>query len=108
MSQAPGFWGMSDSGHCSSAATRASWASSSAMPTSRTMRVSPAITRADSILHTASMARCVSVAVTATDHTMFRPSAQVGLTEDGTNRRIPTASLLEFPRFATEPGHRPV
>jgi hypothetical protein len=41
------------------------------------MRVSPAITRADSILQTASIAWCVSVAVTATDHTMFSSSAQL-------------------------------
>jgi hypothetical protein len=31
---------------------------------------------ADSILQTASMARCVSVAVTATDHTIFTPRVQ--------------------------------
>jgi len=30
----------------------------------------------DSILQTASIARCVSVAATATDHTIFDPSAQ--------------------------------
>ena len=34
----------------------------------------PAMSRADSILQTASIARCVSVAVTATDHTIFRPA----------------------------------
>ena len=39
MSQAPGFRGMPSRGHCSSAATSASWARSSAMPRSRTMRV---------------------------------------------------------------------
>ena len=55
MSQAPGLSGMPDSGHCSSAATRASWARSSARPTSRTMRVRPAMSRADSIRQTASM-----------------------------------------------------
>src|SRR3979409_1972917 len=48
---------MPDSGHCSSAATSASWARSSATATSRTMRVSPAISRADSIRQTASIAR---------------------------------------------------
>ncbi len=31
---------------------------------------------ADSILQTASIARCVSVAVTATDHITFAPSVQ--------------------------------
>ena len=59
---------MPDSGHFSSAATRASCASSSATPTSRTMRVSPAINRADSIFQTASIVRCISVLVTRTDH----------------------------------------
>src|SRR5262245_58427622 len=69
MSQAPGLSGMPDSGHRSSAATRASWARSSATPTSRTMRAIPAMTRADSIRQTASIARWVSEAATASDHT---------------------------------------
>ena len=60
MSQAPGLSGMPDSGHGSSAATSASWARSSATATSPTMRVSPAISRADSIRQTASIARCVA------------------------------------------------
>src|SRR5438132_1217878 len=77
MSQAPGLSGMPDSGHCSRATTRASCASSSARPTSRTMRVRPAMILADSILQTASIARCVSVAVTATHHTIFNPLVQV-------------------------------
>ena len=47
-------------GHCSSAATSASCARSSARPTSRTMRASPAISLRDSIRQTASMARWVS------------------------------------------------
>ena len=42
ISQAPGLRGMPDAGHCSSAATSASWASSSARPMSRTMRVKAA------------------------------------------------------------------
>ena len=46
MSQAPGLSGTPDFGHCSSAATRASWARSSATPTSRTIRVNPAMSRA--------------------------------------------------------------
>src|SRR5258708_10938974 len=71
MSQAPGLSGTPASGHCSSAATRASCASSSARPTSRTMRARPAMTLADSILQTAWIARCVSEAVTATDHSIF-------------------------------------
>src|SRR5256885_3090611 len=60
ISQAPGLVGMPDTGHCSSAATRASWASSSATPTSRTMWARPAISRADSIRQTASIVRWVS------------------------------------------------
>src|SRR4051812_35173468 len=56
MSQAPGLSGTPDSGHCSSAATSASWARSSASPTSRTIRVRPAIRRVDSIRQTASIA----------------------------------------------------
>src|ERR671917_249878 len=60
MSQAPGLSGTPDSGHFSSAATSASCARSSARPTSRTMRASPPISRADSIRQTASIARPVS------------------------------------------------
>src|SRR5262252_3776899 len=51
---------MPDSGHFSSAVTSASCASSSARPTSRTIRASPAISRADSIRQTALIARWVS------------------------------------------------
>jgi hypothetical protein len=63
----------------------ASCARSSARPTSRVRRVSPAMTRADSMRQTASMVRCRarceaccgssggSVADTATDHTSFNP-----------------------------------
>ena len=71
MSQAPGLSGTPDSGHCSSAATSASCARSSARPTSRTIRARPAMSLADSILQTASIARWVSVAVTATDQSIF-------------------------------------
>ncbi len=60
MSQAPGFGGMPDSGHCLSAATRASCASSSARPTSFTSRARPAMILADSSRQTASTARCAS------------------------------------------------
>ena len=56
-----------DSGDCSSATTSASCASSSATPTSRTIRARPAINLGDSIRKTASMARCVADAVTASD-----------------------------------------
>src|SRR6266567_2794223 len=62
ISQAPGFSGTPEVGHCSSAATRASCASSSAVPMSPTMRASPAMSRADSIRHIASIARCASAA----------------------------------------------
>ena len=68
ISQAPGLSGTPASGQRSSAATSASCASSSASPTSRTRRARPAMSRADSIRKTASMARCVSVAVTPVDY----------------------------------------
>src|SRR2546425_13221199 len=71
MSQAPGLSGTPDSGHRSSATTRASCASSSARPTSRTIRASPAISLADSIRKTAWIARCASEAVTASDQSIF-------------------------------------
>src|SRR5438477_100856 len=76
MSQAPGLSGIPDSGHFSSAITRASCARSSARPTSRTIRARPAISLGDSILQTASMVRWVSEAVTATDQTILQPSVQ--------------------------------
>src|SRR5438128_4419808 len=79
MSQAPGLSGTPDAGHCSSAATRASCARSSAKPTSRTMRVRPAISLGDSILQTASMVRCISAGGTATDHIIFGVAVQAGL-----------------------------
>src|SRR6188768_3177532 len=63
MSHAPGLRGIPDSGHCSSAATSASCARSSASPTSRTMRARPAMRRGDSMRQTASIARLVSVTV---------------------------------------------
>src|SRR5438093_2020996 len=62
MSQAPGRSGTPPPGHCSSAATRASCASSSAVPMSPTTRVSPAMSRADSMRQIASIARCASAA----------------------------------------------
>src|SRR5690242_19323274 len=65
MSQAPGLSGTPDSGHCSSAATSASCARSSARPTSRTIRARPAISRADSIRQTASIVRLTSGDATA-------------------------------------------
>src|SRR5690348_1601078 len=65
MSQAPGLSGTPDSGHCSSAATSASCARSSATPTSRTSRVRPAIRRADSMRQTAWIAACASALIAA-------------------------------------------
>src|SRR3989441_3401933 len=56
MSHAPGLSGTPDCGHPSSAATSASWARSSARPTSPTIRARPAMSLADSIRQTASMA----------------------------------------------------
>src|SRR5689334_7189281 len=86
ISHAPGLRGIPSLGHCSRAATSASAARSSANPTSRTMRARPAISRADSMRQTASMARWISVAgvvwgesvagVTTTDHTTFAAWAQ--------------------------------
>ena len=61
MSQAPGLSGTPDAGQRSSAATSASCASS-ARPTSRTSRATPAMTLAASIRQTASMARWVASA----------------------------------------------
>src|SRR3954447_9013442 len=60
MSQAPGLSGTPDSGHFSSATTSASWARSSARPTSPVMRARPAISRGDSIRQTASIALLTS------------------------------------------------
>ncbi len=60
ISHAPGLSGIPDWGHCSSAATSASWARSSASPTSRTIRTRPPISRADSIRQTASIVRVTS------------------------------------------------
>src|SRR5215475_3400674 len=60
VSHAPGLSGTPVSGHCSSAATSASAAASSATPMSWTIRATPAMTLADSIRQTASIARCVS------------------------------------------------
>src|SRR5215470_5294507 len=90
MSQAPGLSGMPDSGHCSRAATSASCASSSATPTSRTMRVRAAMILADSIRQTASMARWVGVDMTAAHHTTFPLGAQATI---GNRNSAPAGSL---------------
>jgi hypothetical protein len=60
VSQAPGFGGIPSEGQRSSALTTASCAASSARPTSRTIRATDAITRADSIRQIASMAAGVA------------------------------------------------
>src|SRR6267143_262775 len=72
MSQAPGLSGTPVPGQVSSAARKASCASSSARPTSRTLRARPAMTLADSIFQTASIALCVADAVTAIDRSRLR------------------------------------
>src|SRR5215216_2465522 len=86
MSQAPGLFGIPDSGHRSSAATSASCASSSARPTSRTIRARPAMSLADSIRQTASIARWVSVAITGDQSDHPRPA--------GASRDAPRLRLL--------------
>ena len=60
ISQAPGPSGTPWTGHCSSAITRVSWASSSAAPTSPVIRARAAMRRGDSIRQTASIAACVA------------------------------------------------
>ena len=57
------------------AATSASCAKSSARPTSRTMRASPAMSRADSIRQTASIARWVSTATASCSRPLVRGCA---------------------------------
>src|SRR5229473_5267934 len=101
ISQAPGLSGTPDSGHCSRAATRASCARSSATPTSHTIRVSPAMSLGDSILQTASMAPCVSVVVTPTDHITFTPSAQVEAPSGRERSESPLPKSRAY--FAREP-----
>src|SRR5690348_5447983 len=101
ISQAPGLSGTPDCGHCSSAATSASCARSSARPTSRTIRVSPAISLGDSILQTASMVRCISVAATATDHTIFDRLPQV---EAPSGRERSGSPLPKFRSEARDPS----
>ncbi len=63
ISQAPGLSGMPGAGQCSSAATSASCASSSARPMSRTRRATPATILADSMRQTAPIAWCATGAL---------------------------------------------
>src|SRR5262245_52225548 len=102
MSQAPGLSGMPTFGHCSSAATSASCASSSAVPISRTIRIRPPISFACSILKTASMARCVSVAVTGYRLTLLLPMPQAGLDLRGVHIAGLVAHLFTRPRDLTD------
>src|SRR5256884_3195673 len=83
-----GLSGMPDSGHRSSATTRASCASSSARPTSRTMRARPAISLADSIFQTASMTRWVSGIDTTIHHTIFNSAVQADVCVDRKSTRL--------------------
>src|ERR1700694_257180 len=87
---------MPDTGHCSSAATNASWASSSANPTSRTICARPAINRADSIRQTASIVRWVSDVLGLGGR--LRPQALVLLPQLGAGRR---AEVLPPDHLAT-------
>src|ERR1700712_1628733 len=63
MSQAPGLSGTPAPGHVSRAAISASWARSSARPTSRTSRATPPTMRPDSMRQTASILRATSRAI---------------------------------------------
>src|SRR5689334_15271617 len=90
MSQAPGLSGIPASGQRSRAATSASWAKSSATPTSRTILVSPAISFADSIRHTASMVRWMLAAVAGSRSTVRRGESAFGVG----GHPFPDAALL--------------
>ena len=89
ISQAPGLSGTPDSGQRSSAATSASWARSSARPTSRTIRANPATRRADSIRQTASIAWLVAAPLIA-----VRPSRPL----PGRPARSPPSRRRAVPR----------
>ena len=69
ISQAPGLSGMPSTGHCSSAATRASWAKILGQADVADDPGQPGDEPGDSIRQTASMVRWVSVADMTTDHT---------------------------------------
>src|SRR5207244_12508399 len=103
MSQPAGLSGMPDSGHRSSAITRASCARASARAISRTIRASPAISLADSILQIASITRWVSVAVTATDQTIFiLPFARRGEPRLVLRGHLRAQALLLLPELGGE------
>src|SRR6266850_158036 len=96
ISQAPGLSGTLDSGHRSRAATRASCASSSARPTSRTIRARPAMSLADSILQTASMTRWVSEDDTATFQVKPEASRMKGAQGLGVRRSLGVRILVSL------------
>src|SRR5207253_3644443 len=85
---APGFSGTPEVGHCSSAATRASCASSSAVPMSPTRRASPAMSRADSIRQIASIVRCASMTAA-----LPRPGPSSAFALRGSMARAPLHAL---------------
>src|SRR5262249_54889156 len=98
MSQAPGLSGTPDTGHCSSAATSASCAKSSARPISRTSRVRAPMSLGDSIRHTASMVRCKSVVATPPITSLLQRSAQALVTEIGVlPLKLGTCSFAQLP-----------
>src|SRR5439155_24678526 len=105
MSQAPGRSGTPSPGHCSSAATRASCASSSAVPISPTARVSPAMSRADSIRQIASIARCASAVAVS----MAKPSSRTLVLGDLTDLEGPAivGSSLQPLESLVERAHLP-
>ena len=68
------------------------------MPTSRTMRVRPAISFACSILQTASIVRCMSVAVTGYRLTPLPPMPQAALHRGRLRLVGLVAQLFAWPR----------
>ncbi len=103
MSQAPGRSGTPDPGHCSRAATSASCASSSAMPMSRTMRVTPAMIRADSIRNTASTVLAVSAPPASAPPASVAPASR-SVTITHQSSRHPGGQTVR-PGRRRPPGH---
>src|SRR5450432_407370 len=93
VSHAAGLSGTPDCGHCSSAATSASCASSSARPTSLTMRVSPAMILADSIRQIDSTTRWVSPVAMRNHDNTFHSRAQPRRRYLQISRRHPSTAL---------------
>src|SRR3569832_234769 len=99
VSHAAGLSGIPEEGHCWTAASKASCAKSSARPTSRTMRVSPAMTLPASIFHTASMARCESESIRP-DHITPQAEAAIRLFPRESRAKL----LFPFPIFFAHHG----